>query len=408
MKSWCRMPAAMVVTVLVAGCVQSAHPLAERAVPTPSVTEPPSSTDATPSSTASPSPVASQKPNPTPSASPSCGLPVSSWTSEQLAGAVLMAPARLDNLGAATSMVASGVGGVVLFGTPHGDVHAQLRALHVAAGAWPLVVASDEEGGGIQRLAAYTGALPWPRDLAAASGPDAIRARARAMALRLRALGVRVDLAPVADLDAGPGPDAQHPDGKRSFSADPAVASADVLAFARGLLDAGIVPVVKHFPGLGTASANTDDATGTTAALAQLDGRDLLPFVAAIHAGLPAVMTSNAVVPGLSPRPVSISAAATTALLRNRLGFHGVVITDSLSAGAIRATGVTVAQAVVQALAAGADEVIVGRGDTTDGSALAATVRAAVVAALDSGTLSRASVRSSVRRLAGLMGVPTC
>jgi beta-N-acetylhexosaminidase len=331
---------------------------------------------------------------------------VSLWSAWQLAGAVLMAPAQLDDLAASQQVVASGVGGVVLFGSPSGDVRAQLRRLHAAAGAWPLLIASDEEGGGIQRLAALTGALPWPRDLAA-RGPAGIRAAARTMGLALRALTVRIDLAPVADLDAGPGPDAAHPDGKRSFSADPATATADVLAFARGLLDAGIVPVVKHYPGLGTATANTDAGAAVTAALPLLEKRDLVPFAAAVHAGLPAVMTSNAVVPGLSPLPVSLSAAANR-LLREHLGFHGVIITDSLSAGAISAAGFTVGAATVRALAAGADAVIVGRGDTRNPGALVGPVRAAIVAAVQSGRLPTARLREAVRRLATLMGSTTC
>jgi len=323
-----------------------------------------------------------------------------------LAGAVLMAPARLDHLSAAEPVVASGIGGVVLFGTPAGDVHAQLLQLHAAAGAWPLLVASDEEGGGIQRLAALTGALPWPRDLAA-RGPAAIRVAARTMGRALRALSVRIDLAPVADLDAGPGPDATHPDGKRSFSADPATATVDVLAFAHGLLDAGIVPVVKHFPGLGTASANTDAATGVTAPLSSLEGHDLAPFVAAVRAGLPAVMTSNAIVPGLSSLPVSLSPAA-NALLRRQLGFRGVIITDSLSAGAISAAGFTVGAAAVRALAAGADDVIVGRGDTMDAGPLVRSVRSSIVAAVEAGRLPIARLREAARRLAALMGSTTC
>ena len=377
---------------VVAGCAAPVAPVS-RDVPTPSA----GATTATPSTTASPPPV-----SPTPT---TCPVRVSTWSAWRLAGAVIMAPAQLENLSTAEPMVASGVGGIVLFGTPRGDVRAQLRQLHAAAGAWPLLVASDEEGGGIQRLAALTGALPWPRDLAA-GGPDAVRAAAARMGRALRALTVRIDLAPVADLDAGPGPDATHPDGKRSFSADPQTATADVLAFARGLLDAGIVPVVKHFPGLGTATANTDASAASTAPLSSLQGRDLVPFAAAARAGLPAVMTSNAVVPGLSSLPVSLSAAATR-LLRQTLGFRGAIITDSLSAHAITAAGYSLGSAAVQALSAGADAVIIGGGGA-DGAALARSVRASIVAAVASGRLSTARLREAVNRLAALMGTTTC
>lgn len=386
-----------------AGCsapVAVTHEGAPSPTPTPSV----SISTPTPTATPTPSPTS---PAPTSlSPSPACDLAIGTWSAWRLAGAVIVAPARLDNLGAAGPMVAGGVGGLVLFGSPAGDIRAQLRALHADAGAWPLLVSSDEEGGGIQRLAAITGPLPWPRDLAA-RGPAGIRAAARTMGLALRALTVRIDLAPVADLDAGPGPDAAHPDGKRSFSADPSTATTDVLAFSQGLLDAGVVPVVKHFPGLGTATANTDAGGAVTAPLAALRSRDLIPFAAAARAGLPAVMTSNAIVPGLSSLPVSLSAAATQ-LLRRDLGFRGAILTDSLSAGAIRAAGFTVQSAAVRALSAGADAVLLGGGDTKDPAALASSVRAAIVAAVNAGRLPVARLREAVRRLAALMGTPTC
>jgi len=395
---------AVMALAVTTGCNASSPPAGRVAAPSPIpvTTSPPASPSSTPTPVV---PTPTPTPRPTPTA---CGLPVSTWSAWQLAGAVILAPARLDNLAAARPMIASGIGGVVLFGAPPAgvDIRAQLLALHAAAGAWPLLVASDEEGGGIQRLAALTGALPWPRELATRD-PATIRAMARTMGRALRALSVRIDLAPVADLDAGPGPDALHPDGKRSFSADPAIATADVLAFARGLLDAGVVPVVKHFPGLGTATANTDAGTATTAPLAALQGRDLAPFEAAVRAGLPAVMTSNAVVPGLSSLPVSLSAAATK-LLRHTLGFSGAIITDSLSANAITAAGFGAGAAAVQALVAGADGVILGSGDTTTGAALAASVRHSIAAAVQSGRLSISRLREATRRLARLMGTPTC
>jgi beta-N-acetylhexosaminidase len=106
--------------------------------------------------------------------------------------------------------------------------------------------------------------------------------------------------------------------------------------------------------------------------------------------------------------PVSVSTAATTHLLREHLGFHGVVVTDSLSADAITAAGLSVADAAVRALQAGADEIIVGRGDTTNPGALAAQVRATIAAALHDGRLTTSRLRESVRRLASLMGTPTC
>ncbi len=324
---------------------------------------------------------------------------------------MITAPVQLSSMTAGRALVASGIGGVILYGSPPPpDFAGQLAAIRAAdVSGLPLLVASDEEGGQIQRLAALTGALPWPRQMGTWT-PAQVEAAARTVGERLRALGVNVDLAPVADLDAGPGPDAGHPDGLRSFSASASVATPDVLAFARGLLSAGVLPVVKHFPGIGTASANTDNASAWTAPLARLETADLRPFAAAIRAGLPAVMTSHAIVPGLSSGPVSLSSAATTGLLRRQLGFGGVVFTDSLSAAAIANAGVSVPRAAVDALRAGADDVLLGTGSDSPrtAAATAAAVQAALVAAADDGELSRAQLVSSVRRLAAAQHVATC
>lgn len=337
----------------------------------------------------------------------SCTLDVSRWSVERLAGAVLTAPVKMADLPSLAAMVSSGIGGILLFGRPPADLSTQLAQLAKAAGPWPLLISSDEEGGGIQRLGSVTGSLPWARDLAHRSPID-IRTMVRTVAGRIRALGVRVDLAPVADLDAGPGPDAQHADGKRSFSSDASTATAATIAFARGLLDTGVIPVIKHFPGLGTAKGNTDEGAATTAPLTTLRTRDLVPFVAAINDGLPAVMTSHAIVPGLTSLPASVSADATTRLLRDELHFNGVVFTDSLSAKALADAGLTVPEAAVRAIQAGADNIIFGRDDTPDPPALAASVRAAVVAAVESGQISSARLRTSVVKLATMVGAQTC
>lgn len=113
---------------------------------------------------------------------------------------------------------------------------------------------TDEEGGGVQRMANLVGSMPWARQMGTMS-PAAIQSLAKAVGQRMRALGVTMDLAPVLDVDGGPGPNASNPDGDRSFSASPSQAARDGLAFAAGLLAAGVIPVVKHFPGLGEPAA---------------------------------------------------------------------------------------------------------------------------------------------------------
>src|ERR1019366_10710107 len=123
------------------------------------------------------------------------------------------------------------------------------------------------------------------------------------------------------------------PDGYRSFGGSVPVVSTDGEAFAAGLVAAGVIPVVKHFPGLGGSTGNTDYGPASTLPWSVLKASALHTFEGAINHGLPAIMVSNARVPGLSTLPASLSAAVMTGALRNWLHFKGLVMTDSLTAG---------------------------------------------------------------------------
>jgi beta-N-acetylhexosaminidase len=332
---------------------------------------------------------------------------IDSWPVARRGAQLVVVPAlnaRLTGLGPS---FAAGAGGVVILGpaapgTLGGAVVAANRG--EPAGV-PLAVMSDEEGGGVQRLAGMVGSLPWPRQMAATMTPDQVSSLARQTAARMVAVGVNVDLAPVLDVDGGPGPNSQNPDGLRSFSAIPAVASRYGLAFAAGLQQGGVLSVVKHFPGLGGSDANTDVGPAATLPLATLRTQGLLPFQAAIAAGTPAVMVANATVPGLSTGPASLSSAVIQGLLRGTLGFHGLVLTDSLSAGAISATGLDLPGAAVAAVAAGADMVLFG--STLTPAAVAAlsppavnssmsAIVNALVSAVGSGRLTTARLDAAV------------
>jgi beta-N-acetylhexosaminidase len=283
--------------------------------------------------------------------------------------------------------VAEGAGGVLLYGTDAPpDLGQQLQALEADAegGLLPLVM-TDEEGGDIQRMSDLVGSIPWPATMSATMTPSAVYQLGETVAERMVADGVTVDLAPVLDLASGPGPDTAHIDGPRSFGAAPATATTYGLAFAAGLQAGGVMPVVKHFPGEGSATPNTDYGPGSTPPLATLEASDLLPFEAAISAHLPAVMVGDASVPGLTAGPASLSSAAITGLLRQQLGFEGLVLTDSLSAPAISDLGLSVAQASVQAVEAGADMVLY---DTTTPNLTFQQTVTALVAAVSDGQLS--------------------
>jgi beta-N-acetylhexosaminidase len=276
---------------------------------------------------------------------------------------------------------------------------------------------ADQEGGGIQRLRGAIPDLPWPSELAATNTVAQVRAKAAAWGRAMAALGVTMDLAPVLDVDARPGPSDDNPDGKRAFSGDAANVSRYGVAFMQGLRDGGIIPVVKHFPGLGGTTGNTDARPAPTKPIATLRADDLGPFRAAIAAGAPAVMVANATVPGMTTHPAGLSSAVIGTLLRGELGFSGLVVTDSLSAGAVTAVTKNLGEAAADAIESGADLVLFG--DTSSASHRAALsgpavqesfdqIVAALRDALASGALHEDRLDAAVGNVLRVRGVAVC
>jgi beta-N-acetylhexosaminidase len=221
--------------------------------------------------------------------------------------------------------------------------------------------------------------------------------------------GVNTDLAPVLDVDArAQEPGATNPDGYRSFSGEPAVAAKDGTAFMKGLDEAGVLSVVKHFPGLGYATRNTDYGPANTLSWAKLQSTGLVPFRQAINSGAAAVMMSNARVPGLSSLPAGLSAVVVQAL-RTTLGFTGLIVTDSLSAGAISALHLAEPAASVMAIAAGDDLILYGSPASPSASlALAAKISTAIVNAVDAGMISRATLVSAAAQVLAARNQVAC
>jgi len=334
---------------------------------------------------------------------------LAAWSLTRLAEQTLVVPVEETDVASVTADVAAGAGGVILFGsTAPANLGASLHTLVAAApgGIAPFVM-TDEEGGVVQRMANLVGSLPSAREMAATMSPAQIQQLVTTVALRMHTAGVTMDLAPVLDLDDGQGPNNADPDGTRSFSLNSNVAAADGIAFLRGLEAGGIVPVVKHFPGLGQASGNTDVAPATTQPWSALQKAGLLPFESALAVGAPAVMVANAVVPGLSTLPASISPAVITTVLRDQLGFQGLVMTDSLSAGSLADIGYSVPRAVVAAITAGADMVLYTAAAAQVSSLTQSTVTA-LVAAVGARTLDRGRLMSAVANILAAKGVDLC
>jgi beta-N-acetylhexosaminidase len=334
---------------------------------------------------------------------------LASWSLTRLAAQTVAVPVDESAVGTIGPQVAAGAGGIILFGSsaPAGLAASLAAVERTALGGIPPLVMTDEEGGAVQRMANLVGSIPSARQMGATMTPAQIQALARQVGGRMRAAGVTMDLAPVLDLDGGPGPSNTDAIGTRSFGTDPQTAAADALAFGTGLREAGVVPVVKHFPGLGGASGNTDLGPAATPPWPSGEASGVIPFQSAVQAGMPAVMVSNATVPGLTTVPAGVSSAVISGVLRGQLGFSGLVLTDSLTAGAVSAAGYTVPSATVAAVAAGADMVIFSAAPAAVGGLTQQTVDA-VVTAVNSGALPRSRLQDAVQHVLTAKHVNVC
>jgi beta-N-acetylhexosaminidase len=251
----------------------------------------------------------------------------------------------------------------------------------------PLLMMTDQEGGLVKRI---DGAPTVSARAMGAAGPDFSREQGRRTAANLRELGVNVDLAPVLDVARPGGTIAET---ERGFGATAAAVAASAVPFATALQVGGVAATGKHFPGLGSARLNTDDAVQRIGLSRHtLRSVDEAPYDAFAAAGGELVMLSTAIYPAFSPRPAAFSRTIATGELRRRLGFEGVSITDALDSTAARAFGGTgrVARAAARA---GADLLLyVEPGE-------AARARHALLRGLRSGALSRASFEESVSRV---------
>jgi beta-N-acetylhexosaminidase len=241
--------------------------------------------------------------------------------------------------------------GAILFGrnvASRDELRALTNDLQRAAGGGALVL-TDQEGGPVRILGFAGPPLPQP----AQRTPDAVEDQAAAAARELRAVGANVTLAPVADVALGPAL------GSRAFAGPPSAVARLVGASVRGWRRGRVAATAKHFPGLGRAALNTDDAPATiSASRATLAREDLVPFRAAVASRAPLIMASHALYPALDPeRIASQSPAILQRLLREELGYRGVVVTDSIEADAALRRG-SVAVAAERSLAAGADLIL--------------------------------------------------
>lgn len=298
------------------------------------------------------------------------------------------------------------VGGVVLF-TRNLEGPRQVRDLcreiRAAAGAGlpPPLIAVDQEGGRVRRLKdpRFT-QFPPARScsLLLSGAEEAAHALGAFAAAELSAVGIDVNFAPVLDVDEDP---ANRAIGDRSFSGDPGTAARLAIAYQRGTLSMGVIPVGKHFPGHGHADADSHETLPVVRASREtLLRRDLLPFRRAIRAGIPALMSAHVLYPSLDPRnPSTLSRRILRDLLRGRLRFRGVMFSDALEMKAISdAHGP--GRAAVLAVRAGCDAALVCRREEIQAEAAEALARE-----WTDDPAFRRTVAAANRRIARLRGL---
>lgn len=275
----------------------------------------------------------------------------------------------------------------------------------LSAGRIPVMVSVDQEGGRVSRLKAIGIDSPAPRELATTKTPKQVHDLAFGIGKQLAALGVTVDFAPVIDVSDQ---DADTVIGDRSFSNDPVVVTKYGRAFASGLRDAGILPVLKHFPGHGHGSGDSHTGTVRTPPLSELMTSDLVPWRTLARMPGVAAMVGHLIVPGLTgdELPASVNPAAISMLRTGRgyngPAFHGVIFSDDLSGMAAITEKYPIEQAAPMALAAGSD---IALWLTTD---KVSAVLDALEKAVANGKLSMEHVDASVTRILRAKKMPRC
>lgn len=257
----------------------------------------------------------------------------------------------------------------------------------------PLFVAVDQEGGRVARLGAPFTPFPSARILGEVGTTETAEHVACFVARELRAVGVNFNFAPDADVDSNP---ANPVIGDRSFGSDPRTVAAMVVSQVIGYGNGGILSCAKHFPGHGDTDLDSHIALPTLNHSREvIDDRELVPFKAAIAYGAPAIMTAHILFPALDPSgvPATLSRPILTDLLRNELGFRGLIVTDCLQMKAVADTWGT-PKAAVMAAQAGADILLVCHTWETQKATFEA-----LVTAVRSGELPEERVNESLARI---------
>ena len=336
-----------------------------------------------------------------PPAKPACGDPTTIPLRDKLAQLLMVGVRNGDDAKAVVSTYH--VGGIFIGSwTDMSMLGPDLGKDLSASTALPLAISVDEEGGRVARLSKLIGKAPSAHQLAQTQTPQQVYGLALDRGHKMRGLGITVDFAPDVDVVEADVPE-DTVIGDRSFGSDPAKVTEYARQYARGLQDAGLLPVIKHFPGHGHGSGDSHTGGVTTPPLAQLQNDDLIPYRSLVTAAPIGVMVGHLQVPGLTgDEPASVNRAAVQ-LLRTGAGyqapaFDGPIFSDDLSSMLAIKDRYSVPDAVLKTLQAGTD---VALWVTTDE---VPAVLDRLEKAVTAGELTPGGVDASVQRIAKFKG----
>uniref|UniRef100_A0A4Y8PXD3 beta-N-acetylhexosaminidase n=2 Tax=Paenibacillus athensensis TaxID=1967502 RepID=A0A4Y8PXD3_9BACL len=352
----------------------------------------------TPQAVATASPAASPTPTPTPTPDP-VQARIDAMSVEEKIGQMVLAGIDGTAVGAPTRELLQTyhVGGIILYKNNIENAAQLAKLVNAlketnAANPAPLWIGVDEEGGRVTRLPAEVDKAPAAAKIGATGSTALAKGIGSWLGEALAGFGLNVDFAPVLDVNSNP---ANPVIGDRSFGAKADLVAKLGVPEMQGIAAQRVLPVVKHFPGHGDTSV--DSHVGLPVVphdLTRLRSLELAPFKAVIGQGADAVMVAHLLLPKLdADHPASFSKPVITGLLREELGFRGVVMTDDMTMGAI-AENYNLQQAVVQSVLAGADVLLVGHGSDN-----VAAVVSALRAAVQEQRIPLATIDASVRRI---------
>ena len=366
------------------------------AVPAPAPEAAP--TAAVPSPESTPTPALTPVPEPDPLAEQ-----LAAMTVEEKVGQLLIGGFEGTEIGdQATRLVQEyQVGGLILYGrniAGAGQLVTLTNGLKALNGdGIPLFLSIDQEGGGVDRMPPEVRRTPGAYCVGQTGSVPAAQSYGDVLAAECAAFGLNLDFAPVLDVWSNPG---NTVIGQRAFSADARTVAGLGPAAARRMMDQGVIPAVKHFPGHGDTAVDSHVGLPVVdKSLEELEKTELIPFRAAIQSAgtdgqVPAVMVAHILLTQLDPeRPASLSPAVVTGLLREELGFAGAVLTDDLTMGAVTQS-YGLGEAAVLAVEAGCDILLVCHGQDS-----VPAVRTALLEAVASGRITAERLDESVYRI---------